>query len=131
MKYLIALFCCTLFACSSENVPFSDSNELIGKWELVEMLMDPGDGSGEFQATTWEVILSIEDNQDVIANGILCGFGESADLLYGKLSIADSTIITSCQNGELTYSFNIDESHLILSSHHCIEPCMAKFIKVK
>lgn len=127
---LSALLVTLLFVSCSSLDDNSQIQSLNGSWQLIEILMDPGDGSGQFQSTELQITLKIENNQTVLASGILCGFNESAEWHRGLLILPDSVITTSCQNGELRHRLQMDDSYLILSIMSCREPCRAKFTKI-
>jgi hypothetical protein len=47
--FIVLIFAFTLVSCTSTNEEVSlDLNE-IGTWRLIEVLADPGDGSGTYQ----------------------------------------------------------------------------------
>jgi len=119
-----------LNACSNKISPSSHNGEIIGDWKLIEVLMDPGDGSGEFEISELEVIVSFNQQMEVKANGILCGFGsQSITPLTGVYSISDSMIVSQCEGGELKHIFRMDKGNLIIQNRHCREACLAKLIK--
>jgi hypothetical protein len=130
MKYFTLLIALVISSCSSDTAELSQIQNLNGSWQLMEILEDPGDGSGQFQSTNLNVTLVVEDNDKVIANGILCGFSESVEWFQGTLIMPDSVITTPCQNGELKHHVQLKTPYLILSNMSCREPCRAKFIKI-
>lgn len=127
MKYLIFACFALLISCSSDSSESKEMHDFNGDWKLIELLQDPGDLSGQFEPTDIDVLLSIENNESVTSNGLLCGFNESSDMQFGSLSAVDSTITSSCAFGEMTYKISIEQSYLILSSLQSREPYRAKF----
>lgn len=104
-------------------------NEVLGEWKLIEILIDRGDGSGEFEPTDRNITLEFKSDGKVVGNGILCGFAESVSLLEGEFT-QDSLILTNCANGLIRNRYSFDKSNLIITSLQCREPCLAKLIKI-
>ena len=104
-------------------------NSLTGTWELKEVLMDPGNGSGVFSAVSSDKNLVFHTNGNVNSNGIICDMSiESNTSTSGTYSEIDSTIISAtCQNLIIKYEVSGDTLILI---YPCIEACKAKYIKV-
>lgn len=104
-------------------------DSLTGTWELKEVLMDPGNGSGVFTAVGSDKNLVFHTNGNVNSNGIICDMSiESNTSTAGTYSAIDSTIIsTACPNLILKYEVSGDTLILIYPS---IEACKAKYIKV-
>ena len=106
-----------------------DGGSLTGTWELKEVLMDPGNGSGVFTAVSSDKNLVLNTNGNVNSNGIICDMSiESNTSTAGTYSEIDYTIIsTACPNLILKYEISGDTLILI---YPCIEACKAKYIKV-
>ena len=104
-------------------------DSLTGTWELKEVLMDPGNGSGVFTAVSSDKNLVFHSNGNVNSNGIICDMSiESNTSTSGTYSAIDSTIISStCQNLIIKYEVSGDTLILI---YPCFEACKAKYIKV-
>lgn len=132
MKYLRFAILIFIVSCQSD---FEDSNteitDINGKWQLLELLMDPGDGSGEFETTDLDITLEIGKNLNIEANGILCGYSESENILTSHISLEDSIIRVNCNSGTLRHKLSLHKSNLTLSNLNCRESCMAKFIKIE
>jgi hypothetical protein len=103
---------------------------LVGKWRLIEVLADPGDGSGVFTKVTSDRTISFLSDSTFTSNSPMClmgiASGQSSKGIYfpknGTISPAD------CQIKQFTIRFKIEESNLILS-YPCIEACSEKYIK--
>ena len=133
MEKLVALFIIItlLFnSCSNDN---SENIDLIGKWRLIEVLADPGDGSGVFRSVNSSKTLEFFADGTVKSNGSLCymntGTQQEGEGTYslekGLIRPKNCTI-----NGiNVTISYKIEGPDLILS-YFCIEPCREKFIKI-
>ncbi len=102
---------------------------LTGTWELKEVLMDPGNGSGVFTAVSSDKNLVFNTNGNVNSNGIICDMSiESNTSTSGTYSENDSTIISAtCQNLIIKYELSGDTLILI---YPCIEACKAKYNRV-
>ena len=106
-----------------------DGGSLTGTWELKEVLMDPGNGSGVFNAVNSDKNLVFHNNGNVNSNGIICDMSiESNTSTSGTYSAIDSTIISAtCQNLIIKYELSGDTLILI---YPCIEACKAKYTRV-
>jgi hypothetical protein len=77
INYLFAIAFIFLVISCKKDESKSDVNELLGKWKLVQIYADPGDGSG-----TWRTIESNKtrefkaNGEMIVTNGAIClGFG--------------------------------------------------------
>ena len=104
-------------------------DSLTGTWELKEVLMDPGNGSGVFTAGSSDKNLVFHTNGNVNSNGIICDMSiESNTSTSGTYSENDSTIISAtCQNLIIKYELSGDTLILI---YPCFEACKAKYNRV-
>ena len=126
MKVSFAILVIISFLTSCKK---NDRGSLTGTWELKEVLMDPGNGSGVFTAVGSDKNLVFNTNGNVNSNGVICHMSiESNTSTAGTYSEIDSTIIsTTCPNLILKYEVSGDTLILI---YPCFEPCKAKYIKV-
>lgn len=131
MKKSILLLAMTslLFSCHKNEAELPPNSSLAGTWKLTELLQDPGDGSGTFQAVKSNKNIVFTSNNQVTSNGILCDMSiESNSKTTGSYSETDSTINPSnCQNRIIHYELN---ATTLILSYPCIEACRAKYIKV-
>jgi hypothetical protein len=104
-------------------------DSLTGTWELKEVLMDPGNGSGVFTTVGSDKNLVFHTNGNINSNGIICDMSiESNSSTSGTYSAIDSTIISStCQNLIIKYEVSGDTLILI---YPCFEACKAKYTRV-
>ena len=104
-------------------------DSLTGTWELKEVLMDPGNGSGVFTAVGSDKNLVFHTNGNVNSNGIICDMSiESNTSTSGTYSEIDSSIISAtCQNLIIKYELSGDTLILI---YPCFEACKAKYTRV-
>jgi len=98
----------------------------VGKYKLVETLVDPGDGSGIFQSVSSDKTIEFSENYTVTSNGDLCSMSVDADVeTSGTYSDLDSVLhSTSCSLNML-----LDGDEIIIT-YPCIEPCQAKYEKL-
>ena len=114
-------------SCNNENeVP-----ELVSKWALIEILADPGDGSGQFQPVSSDKTVEFFEDGTVTSNGSICIMGtETGSGSTGTYSQADMTIdVDNCTGGHVPLSYEMDGAYLILN-YACIEPCREKYESV-
>ncbi len=99
-------------------------SEIVGSWELVAILADPGDGSGTYQPATGKM-LQFTDQGVVNCNISFC-FGQITQATTtGTYDITTTSIdVDNCTG---TYSFN---GPFLEVSHFCIEPCGERYVRV-
>lgn len=108
------------------------TTDIIGKWKLVEVLMDPGDGSGGFNPVSSDKTVTFLSDGTVRSNGAICWMSIAADSpSSAEYSLVDSTITSRDCPPDLPFPirFEITGDELIIS-YPCIEPCRAKFRKI-
>jgi hypothetical protein len=121
---IVLTFLALAFSCSRNDD--NTEPELIGKYQLIEILADPGDGSGTFQSVSSDKTISFYNDSTVTSNGELCLMSiESNSPTSGSYSSADSSI----NSGNCMLTFELIEEELILT-YQCIEACRAKFLKL-
>ncbi len=107
-----------------ESIKSPDQTSLVGQYKLIEILADPGDGSGTFQAVNSNKVVQFYSDSTITSNGDLCSMSEaSGSPSSGTYSLADSVITV---NNCLNMYFEISGNELIIN-YACIEPCRAKF----
>jgi hypothetical protein len=121
---LILLFGGILLSCNNDD---DFETELIGSWKLIEVLSDPGDGSGNFERVNSKKIIEFYADSTLSANGELCVLGsETNATVSGTFSQSDFTINTpNCS----TLSFQKIDNNLIITIP-CDEPCKVKYRKL-
>tara|TARA_B100000787_G_C15957859_1_gene191855 strand:+ start:102 stop:500 length:399 start_codon:yes stop_codon:yes gene_type:complete len=131
MKKLIGILITVgiLFSCNNDDDSNSNT-ELTGNWKLIEVLLDPGDGSGTFSSIESEKIITFESGGIITSNGNLCDMSINSDnQTSGTYSNSESTFNSAdCNNPDYNFTFEQNESILIIN-YPCIEPCQAKYIK--
>jgi hypothetical protein len=128
-QLLVLLFSAVLFhACEKDDQ--ITGTYIIGKWELTEVLADPGDGSGTFQSVNSNKIIEFHTDGTISSNGSICDMSlEANEASIGTYSLEDYTISPAgCSYSPLKITFEFQNSYLILN-YPCIEPCRAKYKK--
>lgn len=129
-KIILTLTIIGVLASCDKDDKSVHNTELIGNWRLIEVLADPGDGSGTFTAVESDKIISFKNNGIITSNGRLCDNSMNSDNpTSGTYSISDSTFSSSdCPDPDYDYTFKKDRNILIID-YPCIEPCKAKYQK--
>ena len=130
MKKAFFAFCILgLLSCNDKDKLLN--NQLTGSWQLIEILNDPGDGSGQFFKIKSQKWITFKRNGEIYSNGSICdnrievGTGSS-----GTYSLSDSTFTSeNCGQPNQKYKFSKDGNTLIII-YPCIEPCLAKYRKL-
>lgn len=119
-----------LMSCKSDDDNSPSETELIGDWKLIEVLSDPGDGSGTFTSVDSEKRISFKSDGTISSNGSLCDLSiDTNKETSGTFSLVDSTFTSSdCNNDAYNYSFEKNEDILIIA-YPCIEACQVKYKK--
>ena len=120
-----------LSSCSSDDGEFNSDSELVGTWKLIEVLADPGDGSGVFIAVESEKTITFQRVGAIFSNGTLCDLSiHTNNRTSGIYSASESTFKSpDCFNPDYNYRFERNENILIIY-YPCIESCQAKYRKV-
>lgn len=118
-----------LYACQKDDT--SNLNpELIGSWKLIEVLADPGDGSGIFYAVESNKIITFKNDGTLTSNGNLCNTSISSESptsgTYSKTEMSFKS--ADCDNPDYNFTFEKDGNILIIN-YPCIEPCRVKYLK--
>ncbi|WP_178988857.1 lipocalin family protein [Winogradskyella schleiferi] len=134
MKTLVYL-CFGLFilsSCNNDDESNTQTSEIIGDWKLIEVYIDPGDGSGTFQAVESDKTITFFNDGTVTSTGDLCSmFVAGGNASSGTYSEVDSVITPNdCQESipNWNYSFVIEGNSLMLY-YPCIEACVEKYSK--
>ncbi len=140
MKYAIFLSISILiYSCNTDESSkiedfqsgqYSDDNPLSGQWKLIEMLTDPGDGSGNFYPVESNKTIYFRSDLTFESSEKLCHMITSShDKGMGTYSIETNFIYPdSCTNPtELSYQLKKDT---LIINYLCIEPCAEKYVKL-
>lgn len=126
MKKAILLFIVIglLFSCNNDD---NSEPELVGSWQLVEILADPGDGSGKFEKVDSKKILEFNADGIVTSNGSITDISTTTSVPSSLRYSETESVIFS--DGFASLPFEIIGSNLIVT-HLCIEGCQSKYIKI-
>ncbi len=118
-----------LFSCNN-NEEEKTNTTLIGNWKLIEILADPGDGSGTFSSIESKKTITFKNDGTITSNGMLCNMSiNTNNITSGTYDVYESTFNSpDCSNPDYKYTFQQNKNILIIN-YPCIEPCIAKYIK--
>lgn len=128
LAYISSIFVVFLFACNSSEEELTTTSE----WRLIEVLADPGDGSGTFQPVQSEKTITFHEDGTVSSNGSLCNMTTNVGNGYsGTFNEQDSTISVIGCDFAPPFPLSVESSgeNLILN-YPCIEPCREKYEQV-
>jgi len=130
MKNILAtlLFCLALLSCS-EDPDSSSSEGIIGQWQLSEVYSDPGDGSGEYEEVTSDVILEFKEDGTFSSSGNICNLSsDETEGSSGTYSLEDNSILADdCQNHLINIA-EVSKNQLTIT-YPCIEGCGVRYRK--
>lgn len=118
-KSAVLLVSVLLFSCSEPKEEYA----LVGDWKLIETLIDPGDGSGVYEETSYDWTLEFHSNGTIQSSKSLCLNVASNSGNYTDKEIKGK----GCDAA--VYAYQLDGKYLILTHKFCIEPCRYKFLK--
>lgn len=131
MKIILPiLLLVSIISCQDPNNENLDGADLIGKWQLTELLMDPGDGSGVFESTDLDITLEFLSDTELVADGVLCGYEKEDTLIEAIFDSEEAMISVDCNGYKLEHGVYLVEGKLVLNNRSCREPCSAKFEKI-
>ena len=116
--------------CSSDDL---DGTNVVGKWKLVQVLTDPGDGSGVFVDVQSNKTITFLRNETFSSNANLCFFGSVTPVTTeGVFSAEDEMIYpTTCESfARVGLTYKIENDALIVY-YQCIEACAEKYEKIE
>ena len=132
MKNIILLFFSFVLisSCSSTSEEVTVDQSEVGTWLLIEVLTDPGDGSGTFQPVVSSKTVTFETNGTVRCLGNLCNLSiTSSPQTTGTYSRNTRSITTSnCNQLQLTYEITADE---LIINYPFIETCKSKYVRIQ
>ncbi len=136
MRLFFYTLCIALFFSCSKGDEINANEHIVGKWQLIETLADPGDGSGVFLPVTSDFVIEFLSDGTFQANGKLCDVTiASGDPSTGKYDTETmELILENCDIGQpettaLKWPYLFEEGKLIVQLL-CIEPCGMKFEKI-
>ena len=127
-KTILIFIAVVLASCEYKDLRTSVS-VLIGKWKLIETLVDPGDGSGTFTNVSSNKMISFYSDSIFYSNGSMCQMSINSDhSTEGTYSPKQKTITpVGCASSELPIHYEIKDEYLIVY-YRCDEGCAEKYI---
>jgi len=123
-----------LFSCEKATCEFGEEeqNGIVGKWRLVEELMDPGDGSGIFQAVVSDKEIIFFGDGTFEANGEVCTMTNQSSTNHN--GTYDTSLETfspaNCQiMAPMYYNYSVSGNTLILT-YPCACGCQQKYKRI-
>lgn len=104
---------------------------ILGEWALMEVLADPGDGSGTFQPVQSNKTLTFNSNGEVTSNGNICTINDETTVATnGTYSEDNHTITGNCSFAAYPITYEIDADDNLILNHPCIEACGEKYVRI-
>lgn len=131
-SFFLFFFLLAVFLFSSCEKSQEAATPLSGTWQLVEVLTDPGDGSGTFESVTSDRSIVFGEDGAYTANGDLCLFGQDtatdSDGIFwtDDQNVEPNSCISQAPRSGITYEFSGED---LILSYPCIEPCQQKYRK--
>ena len=119
-----------LLSCSSDDI---DSSHIIGKWKLIQVLADPGDGSGTFVDVESSKTITFLSDGMFSSNGNLCFFSSITPVTTeGAFSIEKEEIYpNTCATFAQVILDYKTENRALNVYYQCIEACAEKYVKIE
>ena len=110
----------------------SAKHELIGKWEIEGILMDPVGGATEFNNANSGKTIEFKEDGTFASNGFTCGaFDGTGKPHHGVFDLEKKTVFTNnCKVKTQNTSFEIKEGKLLIH-FECVEQCIEKYKKIE
>jgi hypothetical protein len=117
-----------LSACNKDDNKSNTS--IVGNWKLIEVLEDPGDGSGTFMSVDSEKTITFNSDGTLTSNGDLCDMTTSTlNPTSGTYDATNATITSdACVQTTLGYNY-VQNGTVLIINYPCFEPCQAKYQK--
>ncbi|WP_397299105.1 lipocalin family protein [Nonlabens ulvanivorans] len=120
-----------LISCDSSDDPGNVlTSDIVGTWQLVANLADPGDGSGTFQSVSSNKTITFNADGTFTSNGDVCDMSITTSTnTNGTYNTTDKTINANCGTTNLPISYTIDNLTMDIS-YFCIEACQSRYRKI-
>ena len=120
-----------LSACSRDALDPLDQKSLYGSWKLLEVLLDPGDGSGQYVPSDTGERLILERDGSYLSNWEPCNPGAGVgDIFSGTYTIPEpGSLEISCDSPQPGSVKGSLQNGFLILSYGCTEPCLYKFLK--
>ncbi len=132
MYFLVAglwLMLCSfsMLSCRSDDNS-SNADGITGEWKLIEVLVDPGDGSGRFTPVESQKRISIHEDDTFSSNGAICDLSiTTGEPTQGNVLEDDQGYYLACEE-PLTGNVRLSiVNGNLIATFFCIEPCQHKY----
>lgn len=125
-QILLLLVVSFIFSCSNDEENLE--TELIGKWKLIEVLADLGDGSGTFQPVRSNKTIEFKSDGTLTTNNSLCD--PYSDEMISSGIYKNNTIITGCQDTNIAMIFFELKNEFLILNFISNEGYSQKFEKI-
>ena len=125
---LFSLLSLVILGCSNDDANVT----IMGKWKLIEIYSDPGDGSGDFKVVDSNKIIELFSDGTYKSNGTLCTITFLSDNpTTGTFSKEDLIIKPDgCENQVSGLPYEI-KGKIMIVTHFCIEGCAEMYVKIE
>ena len=119
----------------SDKDEFEVSSDIVGKWKLIEVYADPGDGSGKFRPLKSDKVLDFSKNGNFrVVNGDICNINMQSKGSGMSTYTIDSTEIKDHYRLKINHC-NLEFSCYVVDDvltiyYSCIEGCGERFRRV-
>lgn len=132
VKFLFLISSLFLIASGCAKETSKPQTGIIGKWKLVEEMVDPGNGSGTFQPVSSDKVIVFLGNGTFQANDGMCFM--SSQVTSNQTGSYDATTETfspnNCSNmAPLSYQYSVNGNTLTLT-YPCICGCQQKYTRI-
>lgn len=115
---------------SSDDAGNLLTSDIVGTWQLMANLSDPGDGSGSFQSVSSNKTITFNADGTFTSNGDVCDMSITTSTnTSGTYNTTDKTINANCGTTNLPISYTIDNLTMDVS-YFCIEACQSRYRKI-
>ncbi len=121
--FSLGVLALTLNGCDEDEAP-----ELVNSWHLIEVLADPGDGSGQFEPVDSDKTIEFFADGTLMSNGFLCQMNPSTEVgSTATYSSAEMAITPdNCGVSAFVITYVMEGENLILN-YPCFEACREKY----
>lgn len=120
-----------LSSCNADDETANADNDIVGQWILVEMLLDPGDGSGEYMPVESSRTITFAEDGTYTSNADICSLSTiSGEPTSGNYAAVEDGYTIECDSPfPSSLNISLENGDLILA-FFCIEPCLQKFRRI-
>ena len=117
----------TLISCEKDD---PTPGVLLGSWELAEVYVDSGDGSGTFRPADYHRRITFLEDSTYVTNVSICNFGDRDEPGgTGFYSAANQEIHPTTCRMNVQYPYAVDGLALTIN-YFCFEGCAERYRKV-